>query len=73
MIQISTFRFLSELKTFIPDSPAVEFFKMKGFYTMEKLDDREVQAEQAVALIVDYFKAARSLVDFLNRALQPAG
>ena len=55
------------------DSPAAEFLKMKGFYTMEKLDDGEVQAKQAVALIADYFKAARSLVDFLNRALQPDG
>jgi len=57
---------------FSPDSPAAEFFKMKGSYTMEKLDDREVQVERAVALVADYFKAARSLVDFLNRALQPA-
>lgn len=58
---------------FSPDSPAAEFFKMKGFYTMEKLDDREVQAKQAVAMVTEYFKAARSLVDFLNRALQRDG
>jgi len=45
---------------------------MKGFYTMEKLEDGAVQAKQAGAVVANYFKAARPLVDFLNRALQPA-
>jgi len=54
---------------FGPDSPSVEFLKMKGFYTMEKLEDGAVQAEQAGAVIANYFKAVRPLVDFLNRAL----
>ena len=54
---------------FDPDSSAVEFFKMKGFYMMEKLEDGEVQAKLAAARVADYFKAARPLVNFLNRAL----
>ena len=58
-------------KGFDPDSPAADYLRMKGFYTMEALDDRQLQAKSAGDLMAGYFMAARPLVDYLNSALRP--
>ncbi len=48
---------------------ASEFLRMKGFYTMEKLSDKEIVSIDTFNKINYYFKTSKPLVDFLNRAI----
>ncbi|NJL12891.1 MAG: DUF2461 domain-containing protein [Microscillaceae bacterium] len=57
-------------KEFDEKSPASEFLKMKGFYTMEKLTDKEITSADTFDKINFYFKTTKPLVDFLNRAIE---
>jgi len=57
-------------KEFDEASPASEFLKMKGFYTMEQLTDKEMISSDTLSKIVSYFKTTKPLVDFLNRAIE---
>jgi uncharacterized protein (TIGR02453 family) len=57
-------------KEFNEKSPASEFLKMKGFYTMEKLTDKEIISADTFDKINSYFKSTKPLVDFLNRAIE---
>lgn len=57
-------------KGFEDDDPAIEFLKMKGFYTQEALTDTEIQSNLILNKIVDYFKTVKPLVDFLNVAIE---
>ena len=57
-------------KEFDEKSPASEFLKMKGFYTMEKLTDKEIISAHTFDKINSYFKTTKPLVDFLNRAIE---
>ncbi|NJM74331.1 MAG: DUF2461 domain-containing protein [Scytonema sp. RU_4_4] len=57
-------------KEFDEKSPASEFLKMKGFYTMEKLTDKEITSADTFDKINFYFKTTKALVDFLNRAIE---
>jgi hypothetical protein len=43
---------------------------MKGFYTMEKLTDKEIISTDTFDKINSYFKTTKPLVDFLNRAIE---
>ena len=56
-------------KEFEDDNPAIEFLKMKGFYTQEPLTDKEMQSNLTLEKIVDYFKTVKPLVDYLNLAI----
>jgi len=57
-------------KEFDEENKASEFLKMKGFYTMEKLTDKEIMSEDTFKRINSYFKATKPLVDFLNKAIE---
>ncbi len=56
-------------KGFEDDNPAIEFLKMKGFYTQEPITDQDIQSNLILEKIVDYFKTAKPLVDYLNVAI----
>jgi len=55
---------------FDEDSPAKEYLKMKGFYSMEKLMDEELMSSEIFGRIINYFKTAKPLIDFLNQAIE---
>ena len=57
-------------KEFDDTNKANEFLKMKGFYTMEKLTDKEVMLQDTFEKINSYFKITKPLVDFLNKAIE---
>jgi uncharacterized protein (TIGR02453 family) len=57
-------------KEFGESNKASEFLRMKGFYTMEKLTDKEIISANTFDKINSYFKTAKPLVDFLNRAIE---
>jgi len=54
---------------FDEDSPAKEYLKMKGFYSMEKLMDEELISSEIFERIINYFKIVKPLVNFLNQAI----
>lgn len=57
-------------KEFEEENPAIEFLKMKGFYTQKAISDQEMQSNQVSEKIIDYFKTVKPLVDFLNMAIE---
>jgi len=57
-------------KEFDELNKASEFLRMKGFYTMEKLTDKEIVSIDIFDKINFYFKTTKPLVDFLNRAIE---
>ena len=57
-------------KEFEDDNPAIEFLKMKGYYTQEPITDKEIQSNLILEKIIDYFKTAKPLVDYLNLAIE---
>ncbi len=57
-------------KEFDEENKASEFLKMKGFYTMEKLTDKEIISDDTFKKINSYFKTTKPLVDFLNKAIE---
>jgi len=57
-------------KEFDEENKASEFLKMKGFYTMEKLTNKEIISDDTFKKINSYFKTTKPLVDFLNKAIE---
>lgn len=57
-------------KEFERANPVAEFLKMKGFYTSEKLSNKEMQSKDTFAKIITHFKHTKPLIDFLNRAIE---
>ena len=57
-------------KEFDESNKASEFLRMKGFYTKEKLTDKEIVSIDTFDKINSYFKTTKPLVDFLNRAIE---
>ena len=57
-------------KKFDESNKASEFLRMKGFYTKEKLTDKEIISIDTFDKINSYFKTTKPLVDFLNRAIE---
>jgi len=57
-------------KEFDKANQARDFLRMKGFYTMEKLTDKEIVSLDTFEKINSYFKTTKPLVDFLNRAIE---
>jgi len=75
MINKNTLKFLKDLKLnnskeWLDENQASEFLRMKGFYTMEKLTDKEIISIDTFNKINSYFKTTKPLVDFLNRAIE---
>ena len=56
-------------KEFGEENKASEFLKMKGFFTMEKITDKEIMADETFFKINNYFATTKPLVDFLNKAI----
>jgi len=56
-------------KEFGEANQASEFLRMKGFYTMEKLTDKEIISKGTFDKINSYFKTTKPLVEFLNKAI----
>lgn len=52
------------------DSPAAEYLKMKGFFTLRYLSDAEVQSKNLLKTLLKLFQTAKPLVDFLNEAIR---
>lgn len=57
-------------KEFDEGNRASDFLKMKGFYTMKKLTDKEIISNETIKKINSCFETAKPLVDFLNRAIE---
>lgn len=57
-------------KGFEEENPAIEFLRMKGFYTQKNLTDKELQEEQTLEKIMDGFISSKPLIGFLNRAIE---
>jgi uncharacterized protein (TIGR02453 family) len=56
-------------KGFEETNPAIEYLKMKGFFTMNQLTDELLQSKTCIKTIVQNFETAKPVIDFLNRAL----
>jgi uncharacterized protein (TIGR02453 family) len=56
-------------KGFDNDSPAIDYLRMKGFYTMRKLSDQEITSGTAISKILAYYQEVKPVINFLNQAL----
>lgn len=56
-------------KGFDANSEALEYLKMKGYFTTTKITDTEIQSKNVIKTILDSFETAKPLIDFLNKAL----
>ena len=56
-------------KGFEAESPAIEYLKMKGYFTMNQFTDTELQSKTVIKTILQNFETAKPMIDFLNRAL----
>ena len=57
-------------KEFDEANQASEFLKMKGFFTMKKLPDKEIVSNDTFEKINFCLKTTKPLVDFLNKAIE---
>jgi uncharacterized protein (TIGR02453 family) len=48
----------------------IELLKMKGFCTKEIISDNVLTSDDAVKIIINYFKTTKPLIDYLNRAIE---
>jgi uncharacterized protein (TIGR02453 family) len=53
---------------FEADNPALDYLKMKGYFTTKALSDELLMSENAIESILQKLKTAKPLVDFLNQA-----
>ncbi len=56
-------------KGYDPDNPAIDFLKMKNFYVMIPLTDKNLQSVTFPKDLAKSFKAMKPLIDFINRAV----
>jgi uncharacterized protein (TIGR02453 family) len=56
-------------KGFEADNPAIDFLKMKGFYTWKPIADDTIMSEKGLSEIMDGFRESRKVNLFLNRAV----
>jgi uncharacterized protein (TIGR02453 family) len=56
-------------KGFDETNPAVEYLKMKGYFTMNQITDELLQSKTVVKTILQNFETAKPVIDFLNKAL----
>jgi uncharacterized protein (TIGR02453 family) len=51
------------------DNPAVEYLKMKGFYTWKSISDAEMMSEKGLLKIMEGLRESQKVNAFLNKAL----
>lgn len=56
-------------KGFDATNPAIEYLKMKGYFTMNQLTDEILLSKTCIKTILQNFETAKPLIDFLNKAL----
>lgn len=56
-------------KGFDANSEAIEYLKMKGFFTTNKITDSEIQSKTFIDTVLKSFETAKPFIDFLNNAL----
>ena len=57
-------------KEFDQNSKVSEYLKMKGFFSVKKLTDKEIISEDVFEKINFCFQTTKPLVDFLNKAME---
>jgi len=57
-------------KGYDEENPAIEFLKLKSFFSNRTLSDAEMQSKSAVKEIVRSFQAMKGFINFFNRALE---
>jgi uncharacterized protein (TIGR02453 family) len=64
----------SKLKKFTDASEkreeVIELLKMKGYCTKELISDKVLTSKDAIKIIANYFEASKSLIDYLNKAIE---
>ncbi|MCU0341405.1 MAG: DUF2461 domain-containing protein [Spirosomaceae bacterium] len=56
-------------KGFEAENPAVEYLKMKGFYTWRPVSDEDMMSEKGFATLMEGCRESQKMIAFLNRAL----
>lgn len=56
-------------KGYDEDNPAIEYIKMKGFFTLQAFTDEEAQTKMFFKQVLKNFETVKPMIDFLNRAL----
>ena len=56
-------------KGFEDNHPAIEFLKMKNFYTYGLMTDEEMQSPKTIQRVLQHFRVIRPMLDFLNHAM----
>ena len=56
-------------KGYEESNPAIDYLKMKGYYTFSGYSDSDLQSNAGLIRILNDYKATKPLIDFLNRAL----
>ncbi len=54
-------------KGFEESNPAIEYLKMKGYFTMNQITDEVIQSKNCIKIILQNFETAKPVIDFLNR------
>jgi uncharacterized protein (TIGR02453 family) len=55
---------------FDPGSPAADYLKMKGFFVVHALSDMQLSEKGCLEVILDAYRKAKPMMDFLNDALR---
>lgn len=66
----STSRLTKPPKGFESDNPALEFLKMKDYYTMANFSDSELMDSELAKRLLKLFEATKALIVFINEGLQ---
>lgn len=56
-------------KGYDDQNPALEYLKMKGYYTFKSYSDKDLQSKDCIKKMLADYKAAMPLIQFLNRSL----
>lgn len=56
-------------KGFDISNPAIEYIKMKGFFTMNQLTDELLLSKNCIKTVLQNFETVKPMIDFLNKAL----
>jgi uncharacterized protein (TIGR02453 family) len=56
-------------KGFNANSEAIEYLKMKGYFTTKKISDDELQSKSIIKTVLESFETVKPMIDFLNSAL----
>lgn len=54
---------------FAKDSEAIEYLRMKGYYTKRSLNNKELTSPDAVSTVLNAYKEVKPMVRFLNAVM----